>query len=105
MDGENKFLEKLADSFDDFKERLIRIEENIKGFSSVKDDLDETKIKLAQTIESTKSSHKRIDALEKAAEDREKEVKWVKRQITIGAITFFFTVAGGIILFIITKEK
>lgn len=101
----DNFLEKMADSFDDFKERLIRIEENIKGFSSVKDDLDQTKIKLAQTMESTKSAHKRMDSLEKTSDDREKELKWMKRQIVIGGITFFTSVLAGIVIYVLTIKK
>jgi predicted nuclease with TOPRIM domain len=88
----DNFLEKLADSFDDFKERLIRIEENVKGVPEIKADVEGLKIQGAQTRESTKQSHKRIDDLEKKNDEREKEVKWLKRQIVIGFITFVFAV-------------
>lgn len=101
----NTFLEKLADSFDDFKERLIRIEENVKGVPEIKADVEFLKIQNAQTRESTRSSHKRIDDIEKKAEEREKEVKWLKRQIAIGTITFIFTVLAGIVVFVITKSR
>ena len=104
MDNSN-FLEKLADSFDDLKERLIRIEENVKDVPGIRADVDKLKVDIAQNREATKSGHKRIDAMEKAAEEKEKEIKWLKRQIIVGGITFFFTVAGSIITYIVTTHK
>jgi len=100
---DDKILEKLVDTFDEFKEMVIRIDENVKGLTALKSDMDIAKVDIAQTKESTKSAHKRIDSMEKAFEEKEKDIKWLKRQIVIGGITFFFTVLGGIVLFVITK--
>lgn len=41
-------LIKLAESFDDFKERLIRIEENVKRISDIQDDVDRMKLSIAE---------------------------------------------------------
>jgi hypothetical protein len=95
---DDKAFERLIDSFDDFKERLIRIDENVKAFGSVKEDVDVLKVELAQAKESTKSAHKRLDAAEAKEIEREKDIKWLKRQIIIGFIGFVFTVLGGILL-------
>jgi hypothetical protein len=62
MSNENDgLLARLITSFDDFKERLIRIEENVKDVKSVKTDVEELKIKYAALESSTSSAHKRID--------------------------------------------
>jgi hypothetical protein len=61
---ENQVLNKLVDSFDDFKERLIRIEERLKNIDDMKNDVDNLKIGQAQTDASAKSAHKRLDVLE-----------------------------------------
>jgi hypothetical protein len=95
---DDKAFERLIDSFDDFKERLIRIDENVKAFGSVKEDVDVLKVELAQVKESAKSSHKRMDSMEAKEAEREKDIKWLKRQIIIGFIGFVFTVLGGILL-------
>jgi peptidoglycan hydrolase CwlO-like protein len=100
---ENALLSKLADSFDDMKERLIRIEENVKNINSIKEDVEHLKVKLAEEDARSKSAHKRIDTLEASAKERENDIKWLKRQITIGFITFVFTVLAGVILFAATK--
>lgn len=109
MDENNRVLERLINSFDDFKERLIRIEENVKGFNSVKEELDTVKVDVAQTKESVKSSHKRMDGYEEKEKTRENDIKWLKRQIIIGGIGLFVTIVGGIIggvvLFMFTNPK
>ncbi|OIJ12647.1 hypothetical protein BKP37_12650 [Anaerobacillus alkalilacustris] len=59
-----KVLDKLVESFDDFKERLIRIEENVRDVKSVKSDVEELKIKNASLESKASSAHKRLDKLE-----------------------------------------
>jgi DNA repair exonuclease SbcCD ATPase subunit len=100
---ENALLSKLADSFDDLKERLIRIEENVKQINVMKDDVDLLKVKIAEEEARSRSAHKRIDTLEATVKERESDIKWLKRQITIGFITFVFTVLAGVIVFAVTK--
>lgn len=53
----------MVESFDDFKERLIRIEENVKDVKNVKGDVEELKIKHAALESKSTSAHKRIDAM------------------------------------------
>ena len=55
-----KVLDRLANSFDDFKERLIRIEENVKDVKSVKMDVEDLKIKYAALDSKTSSAHKKL---------------------------------------------
>jgi chromosome segregation ATPase len=100
---ENALLSKLADSFDDMKERLIRIEENVKQINDMKNDVDGLKIKIAEEEARARSAHKRIDTLEANEKERGNDIKWLKRQITIGFIGFIFTVLAGVIVFIVTK--
>lgn len=59
-----KVLDKLTQSFDDFKERLIRIEENVKDVKNVKGDVEELKIKNASLESKANSAHKRLDSME-----------------------------------------
>lgn len=75
-----KALDKLVESFDDFKERLIRIEENVKDVKNVKRDVEELKVKNASLESKANSAHKRLDTLEN-------NQTWLWR-----------TVAGGIIV-------
>lgn len=91
-------IERLVNSFDDFKERLIRIEENVKNFNSVIVEVDLLKIKVAQVEESAKSSHKRSDQLEKTIEEKNNDIKWLKRQFVAGSIGLAFTILGAVII-------
>lgn len=83
-----KVLDKLSVSFEDFKERLIRIEENVKDVKGIKGDVEDLKIKYAALESKTSSAHKRVDDL---GTDRiskiENTLTWLSR-----------TVVGGIIL-------
>jgi hypothetical protein len=72
-----RVLDKLTDSFDDFKERLIRIEESVKTVNEVKQDVGLMAIKLQQVEESTKSAHKRLDTIER---DVAKELDEIKKE-------------------------
>ena len=84
----NTLLERLFHNFDDFKERLIRIEEGVKDVSQLKVDVGEMKVQQSKIDESTKSSHKRLDDLERKV-----------GQVLFWAAT---TVIGGLILGLIT---
>ena len=95
---DDKVLERLVSSFDDFKERLIRIEENVKGFSSVKEELDQLKIQVAQVSESSKAAHKRTDSMELTLKEKENDIKWLKRQFITSSIGFGFTVLAAIVI-------
>ena len=64
QDQFTKVLDKFIESFDDFKERLIRIEENVKDVKNVKGDVEELKIKYVTLESKGNSAHKRIDGLE-----------------------------------------
>jgi predicted nucleic acid-binding Zn-ribbon protein len=103
-------LDRLIASFDDFRERLTRIEEGIKPINDIKRDVDSLKITVSEVMASTKSSHKRIDDVEdefsayatkiehdshnKRIEKLEKLVYWVGTTI-IGAVIL---AALGVIL-------
>lgn len=94
----DQVLAKLIDSFDDFKERLIRIEESVKKVADIQKDVDDLKIKLAEVISSSKSAHKRLDDVAKKEEAKENDIKWLKRAVTTGFIGFFFSVLSGVIV-------
>lgn len=86
-----KVLDKLVESFDDFKERLIRIEENVRDVKSVKSDVEELKIKNASLEGKASSAHKRLDKLEN-------NQTWLWRTV-MGAI-----IVGGIgLLFFVVQ--
>lgn len=88
-----KVLDKLADSFDDVKERLIRIEENVKDVKEVKSNVEQLNVKFASLASKTDSAHKRIDEVaDKVPEHGEERIKrletnqrWVAT-IIIGAV-------------------
>lgn len=79
-DQNNILLDRLINGFDDFKERLIRIEENVKEVKSVKGDVEELKIKFAAVEASTSSSHKRLDK-------HDSNLTWLTRTVIGGMIT------------------
>lgn len=96
---DNEVLKKLADNFDDLKERLIRIEEGLKFVRAMEEDVDEAKraADAAQrtadeALLSTRSAHKRIDSTEN-------NQTWLWRTIVgaviLGVITFVFFQNGG----------
>lgn len=62
---ENQMMERLINNFDEFRERLTRIEEGIKPIGDIKKDVDTLKISVSEISASTKSAHKRLDALDK----------------------------------------
>lgn len=92
----DQVLNKLVDSFDDFKERLIRIEERLKVVGDIQKDVDAMKISVAEVAASSKSAHKRLDTMEKKEETKENDIRWLKRAVITGFIGFFFTVVSGI---------
>jgi chromosome segregation ATPase len=94
-------LEKLLTKFDDFTERLIRIEEKVKDVPGLKVELDEAKLDLAQTKESAKSAHKRLDTMELQQKQKDDDIKYLKRQIIAGAIGWVFTVLAAVTIFIL----
>lgn len=97
----DQLLDRLANSFDDFKERLIRIEENVKDVPGLKAELDLVKIELSKTKESSKSAHKRLDQMEQRQEQKDQDIKWLKRQIIAGAIGWVFTVLTAVTIIIL----
>jgi DNA-binding ferritin-like protein len=64
-----QLLTKLTESFDDFKERLIRIEENVKSVKDVKEDVDILKLKVASVESKASSAHKRLDTIDKDVDE------------------------------------
>lgn len=72
-----RVLDKLTDSFDDFKERLIRIEESVKTVNEVKQDVGLMALKVQAVEESAKSAHKRLDTLEK---DFSKKIEEIEKE-------------------------
>lgn len=97
---DDKFLERLANSFDDLKERLIRIEENVKNIGSLENSVDNLKLELREEQQRGKSAHLRIDQIEIREKERQKDIKWLKGQVVVGFITFIF----GTILWVMTKK-
>ena len=87
-------LTKLSDNFDDLKERLIRIEENVRSIKDVKEEVDVLKIKANSLDSSTKSAHKRLDQMEN-------DQRWMKRQLLGGMIGGGVTIITSILLAII----
>ena len=96
-----QILAKLVDNFDDFKERLIRIEEGLKAVNAVGEEVEVLKINYAELNSSVKSSHKRIDSLEEREKDRLADIKWLKRTVIAGMITLGFTLSGAAIVTIL----
>jgi cytolysin (calcineurin-like family phosphatase) len=95
---EQQILTKLTDTMDDIKERVIRIEEGLKDVHALKTDVNDLKVSVAKVGESDKSSHKRIDALEKQQEDKEKEMKDLKKLVYGGLISLCVLVIGAVIV-------
>lgn len=89
-DQNNLLLDRLINGFDDFKERLIRIEENVKEVKSVKGDVEELKIQVASVISSTSSAHKRLDK-------HESNMTWLNRTVVGG----FLLGLIGLLFFVI----
>lgn len=89
---ENQVLAKLVDNLDDVKERLIRIEENVKRITDIQNDVDNLKIASTQHESSGKSAHKRLDSLEN-------NQTWLWRTvigaIIVGAISLLFAASKG----------
>lgn len=100
QDNFTKVLDKLTDSFDDFKERLIRIEENVKDVKSVKVDVEDLKVKNASLTSKADSAHKRIDGLSSERITKlENNQQWLWRTVIAGLIL------GGIgLLFLVIQE-
>lgn len=90
---ENQVLNKMVDSFEDFKERLIRIEENVKDIKNVKTDVENIKIQMASLESKAASAHKRLDSMEGGQ-------TWMWRTVIggfiLGAIGLIFKFKGGI---------
>lgn len=87
-----KVLDKLTQSFDDFKERLIRIEENVKDVKHVKGDVEELKVKNASLESKANSAHKRLDKLEN-------NQTWLWRTVIAAVIGLLFYIIQSIINF------
>lgn len=62
---DQQVLLKLTETMDDVKERVIRIEEGLKDVHALKSDVSNLKVAYSSVDSSTKSSHKRLDELEK----------------------------------------
>lgn len=104
-----KWLERLAESFDDMKERLIRIEENVKTVQKVQEEVSllgtkvtniETSLttKVANVESSTKSAHKRLDKMEAADKQKADDIRFLKRTAIAGFISFLFSIIAGVIV-------
>ena len=112
-------LARLADGFDEFRERLTRIEESVKPIADIKKDVDALKANQTSVEASTKSAHKRIDAIEKEGfarqlselknaikpiveneQEKKRDIKFLKNAVIGSLIGMFFTVIGGLILVI-----
>lgn len=96
-----QLLTNFNDSFNDFKERLIRIEENVKNVGHLREDVDTLKQEHRDILASTKSAHKRLDTIDRNEEAKKSEMKWLRRAVITGFIGFFFTVLAGIILAVV----
>lgn len=64
MSDNAQLLDKLSNALDDVKERLIRIEENVKDVKNIKTDVEELKVKYASMDAKASSAHKRLDNVE-----------------------------------------
>lgn len=83
---ERSALDKLADGFDEFKERLIRIEESVKPIASIKSDVDGLKIESSETSSSTRSAHKRLDTAENSIEKLPTRSEYNGHDVRIGKL-------------------
>jgi t-SNARE complex subunit (syntaxin) len=95
-----KVLDKLVDSFDDFKERLIRIEENVKDVKNVKSDVEDLKIKQAALKSKTDSAHKRIDTIDEEMTTQTEHTNHDKRIAKLEKIVYWVgtTIIGAVLL-------
>lgn len=93
-----KMVERFFEGFDDMKERLIRIEENVKTIQEVQKEMTLLGSKVSENASSVKSAHKRLDKME--AEDKQKvdDIRFLKRTAIGGAISLLVTVLAGVIL-------
>lgn len=68
MDSLTKSIDKLGDKFDDFSERLTRIEARFESFdraqNNLSDKLDGVVLIANEAMASTRSAHKRLDAVD-----------------------------------------
>lgn len=95
-----KVLDKLVDSFDDFKERLIRIEENLKDVKNVKNDVEDLKIQLASLNSKTSSAHERIDTTEKEQNARIEKIEGHLTKAVWTVLSFVILgVLGAVLVF------
>ena len=114
---ENHMLARLVDGFDEFRERLTRIEESVKPIADIKKDVDALKVNQTSVEASTKSAHKRIDTIEKEdftrqlselkntiepivenEQEKKRDIKFLKNAVISSLIGMFFTVISGLIL-------
>lgn len=95
---EQQILNKLTDTMDDIKERVIRIEEGLKDVHALKTDVNDLKVNVSTVGESNKSAHKRIDGLEKKQDEKEKEMKDLKKLVYGGIISLVVMVLGAVII-------
>jgi chromosome segregation ATPase len=91
-------LTQLVEKFDDLKERLVRIEENVKSIGKVETELDILKLKVAETEASTKSAHKRQDEMQAKLNEKDQDIKWLKRQFIGGSIGVIFAVITFVVV-------
>jgi FtsZ-binding cell division protein ZapB len=95
-----KVLDKLTESFDDFKERLIRIEENVRDVKNVKVDVEELKIQQASLKSKADSAHKRIDTLADSSVAKGEHEDHDKRLTKLEKIVYWIgtTIIGAVLL-------
>lgn len=72
IDQLTKSIEKLGDKFDDFSERLTRIEARFESFdraqTHLSDKVDKVVLIANEAMASTRSAHKRLDAMDEELE-------------------------------------
>lgn len=91
---ERTLVEVVVGKLDDLKERLIVIETEMRRVGSLENDLKATTKTANDADASTKSAHKRLDKMEE-------NQQWLKRTMLGGFITFGFSLALGLILFVL----
>lgn len=89
---------KALDGLDDVKERLIRIEEQVKDVRKMQEDLSVLGTEVAAVKQSARSAHKRLDKMEEADKQKVDDIRFLKRAAITGAISVLGAVLTAVIV-------
>lgn len=98
MSNDNLWLQKLVEGFDDVKERLIRIEEQVKDVRKMQEEISLLGSEVSAVKQSARSAHKRLDKMEEADKQKVDDIRFLKRAAITGAISVLGAVLTAVIV-------